>query len=369
MSVSIDEIKSFLDVNVLPELDKGRPNWDKFHTIGVVHHVEKIVKHSGKIVVDPYVLLITAYVHDWGYVDLFENGAVLTAQDVSNAKVEHMRIGAIKTEKLLKNSFFKFLTDEQKKEIVHIVQIHDSIDSIKSNNERIFLEADTLGGLDTNFCKPAFDEESNNKYMLKIRNKNLPLFLTKYGKDKFEELFELRTNYYDYKKDQKLKNVSVFKEVGEYKGRKYKLELFFGNPGVLPKIDQAQAVAFCKEKQKLNIVFFKHKDGHYGIPGGGVEKGEVFVDTIKRESMEEINSKVIDFGYIGYEIMDYPETGERKYFGRYWTMVEKLHGIVNDPCGKALERVIVPYENAVDFLGWGEKGRLLIEEAFRQFTN
>ncbi|HQF36284.1 MAG TPA: hypothetical protein PLL26_01410 [Candidatus Dojkabacteria bacterium] len=107
-----------------------------------------------------------------------------------------------------------------------------------------------MGGLDTNFCKPEFDEESNNKYMAKVKIKNLPLFLTKYEKEKFDELYTLRSNYYFFRKNQKTKDKSVYNECGEYKGRKYKLELFLGNPGVLPCVDQAQSVAFCIVNKK-----------------------------------------------------------------------------------------------------------------------
>jgi len=119
--------------------------------------------------------------------------------------------------------------------------------------------------------------------------------------------------------------------------------------------------------KKINVVFFKHIYGHNGIPGGGIEEKETFIDTLKREPIEEINCEVIDFGIVGYEIIDYPDVNERKYFGRYWTLVKKLNGLVNDPCGKAIERILVPYEQSAEILNWGEKGKLLLEEAYKNF--
>jgi len=44
LNISIEEIRKYLDSKVLSELDKGRPNWDRFHTIGVVHYIEKLIK-------------------------------------------------------------------------------------------------------------------------------------------------------------------------------------------------------------------------------------------------------------------------------------------------------------------------------------
>ena len=368
MDIIIDKIKS-ISLYCSSELEKGRPNVDKPHTIAVVHYVEQIIKNTSGLNIDPYVLIISAYTHDWGYANLFEEGKNIQGVDVENAKSDHMRIGSDKAKLLLTDKFFDFLTSEQKEQIVHIVSIHDKVDEIRTENEKVLFEADTLGGLDTNFWKPNFDKESNDKYLLKVKEKRLPLFISEYGKNKFNELYELRNKFYYFKENQKSNDKVVFKESGKYKGRKYKIDLLFGNPGILPKIDQAQAIAFLEENERLNIVFFKHIEGHYGNPGGGVEKGETFLDTLRREAIEEINCELIDFGPVGYEIVDYPETNERLYFGRYWITVKKLPGKVNDPCGKALERVIVPYDKAIEVLGWGEKGKLLIEEAYRQITN
>ncbi|HQF36283.1 MAG TPA: hypothetical protein PLL26_01405 [Candidatus Dojkabacteria bacterium] len=49
-----------------------------------------------------------------------------------------MSKGAQKTKELLKDPFFKFLTVNQKKEIIHIVSVHDTLEEIKTDNERFF---------------------------------------------------------------------------------------------------------------------------------------------------------------------------------------------------------------------------------------
>ena len=84
--VSLDLIEKLLSETIYPQLEKGRPNWDKPHTISVVEKMKEILEHSPTLKVDKVVLLIAAYAHDWGYSGLFEDGKKLNLDDVMGAK-------------------------------------------------------------------------------------------------------------------------------------------------------------------------------------------------------------------------------------------------------------------------------------------
>lgn len=56
---------------ILPELEKGRPNFDRPHTVAVVIKVKEIIKNNPQLKLDEAVLIVAAYSHDWGYADLF----------------------------------------------------------------------------------------------------------------------------------------------------------------------------------------------------------------------------------------------------------------------------------------------------------
>src|SRR5690606_32629548 len=126
------------------------------------------------------VIIIAGYAHDWGYADLFEGGKPVQYDQIQDAKIRHMEIGGRKIRQLLNNPQFSFLSDEQKDRIVHLVSIHDYLDRINTPDERILVEADTLGQMDVTKVKPTYDAPSNARYMEKARAKRLPLFLTQY---------------------------------------------------------------------------------------------------------------------------------------------------------------------------------------------
>ena len=85
--------EDLLKSTILPELEAGRPNWDKPHTEAVVGCIKAIVNNSFALHLDKEVLIIAAYARDWGYAGLFKEGKTLSLDDVNNAKETHMKIG------------------------------------------------------------------------------------------------------------------------------------------------------------------------------------------------------------------------------------------------------------------------------------
>ncbi len=193
---STAEIESHLQQAIFPELEQGRPGWDKPHTIAVVYYLKEIINNSPEYSIDYPVLLIAAYAHDWGYAGLFEKGKEIKLKDILDVKALHMEIGVKKISALLNDDFFRFLTDDQKERIIHLVGVHDKLSEIKDTDERILVEADTLGGLDTDLIKPFADKESSDRYIRGVEKKRIPLFITDYGKKMVKNLIEKRKRYY-----------------------------------------------------------------------------------------------------------------------------------------------------------------------------
>lgn len=190
------QMETFLQDTIFPQLEAGRPNWDKPHTEAVVAHIKQLIEANPQLSLDREVLIIAAYAHDWGYVGLFRNGQKFSLDDVTSAKEAHMTIGAEKLRELLKDPRFDALSVERKARAVHLVFVHDKLKELKEVDELILMEADTLGGLDVERVEPSFDIESNERYMSDVRSKRLPLFITEYGKREFERLYGLREEYY-----------------------------------------------------------------------------------------------------------------------------------------------------------------------------
>jgi hypothetical protein len=230
---SMRTIDSVLKENIVKIMEeKGRKDYDAPHTRNVVDYTKKIIelnhqkvgKFEGMYVeldesflpINPIVLLITAYAHDWAYVDLLENSAYI---DMKEKKTLHMSVGAKKIHSFLtdikyfhekklresisileglgvrvkKNSSIKsispfwFLEDtDWISQIVDLVRVHDDFEEFSQDqstmeywHQRIFMMADTLGmlkpieGSEVNFES----KEIQLNFLGGVEKYRLPLFL------------------------------------------------------------------------------------------------------------------------------------------------------------------------------------------------
>jgi len=189
-------VEQFLQENIFPELEMGRPNWDRPHTESVIFYIKEIIRHTKKLSLDSDVLIIAAYAHDWGYANLFQKGQYVGNIDIDEVKKLHARISVEKITKLLESPNFNHLQEKQKARICHLVFIHDDIETLKKTDELVLMEADTLGQLDISRISPTLNEKDNAKFMDKTTNNRISRFITLYGKKKAEELYALREKYY-----------------------------------------------------------------------------------------------------------------------------------------------------------------------------
>ncbi|MBI2064458.1 MAG: hypothetical protein HYT62_00170 [Candidatus Yanofskybacteria bacterium] len=181
---------------IFPELEQGRPGWDKPHTECVVSYVKKIVRNAPHLKLDLDSLIIVGYSHDWGYAKLFKNGLYVGGKEIQKVKSLHAQISAKKISSLLKNSIFDFLKPEQKERIRHLVLNHDNLEKLIHNDELVFMEADTLGQLDINRVVPTFNKTDGEKYMEKVEQTRIPKFITQFSKKRAEKLLKLRKEYH-----------------------------------------------------------------------------------------------------------------------------------------------------------------------------
>lgn len=191
------QIEQFLRDAIIPDLERGRANFDAPHTLEVVAWVKKIIEEHPELELDQDVMIISAYAHDWGYSGLFGDKKNLKLSDVAKAKPLHMEIGAEKIRNLLENEIFSYLTSKQKERIIHLVSVHDKVPELEDDDELILAEADVLSGLDVTGDKSTFDHESNKRYMESVARRRIPRLMTDFSKREVGRLLEARIAYYE----------------------------------------------------------------------------------------------------------------------------------------------------------------------------
>ena len=101
--------ESFLIETVLPKLDKGRPAFNLEHTKLVVEYIKKLCDVHKDL--DRDVLLITAYLHDYGYIyfaQIAEEGIPKPSQEV---KDEHPKKSVEYWQVVQNEEVFGFLSE------------------------------------------------------------------------------------------------------------------------------------------------------------------------------------------------------------------------------------------------------------------
>lgn len=194
------EVEEFLRERIFPDLERGRPEQDKPHTEAAVIKLKEILDHESHRQLDKAVLLVAVYAHDWGYAGLFEGGRSIQRDEMKEAKLAHMELGANKLQVFLEDEFFSYLTDEQKERAVYLVRIHDLASEWVDDDVKVLMEADSLAALDVDLVEPTFNSESNERWIERVvKPIRIPAFLTDYSKGEVERLMEKRREYFDKK--------------------------------------------------------------------------------------------------------------------------------------------------------------------------
>lgn len=185
---------------ILSDLEKSRKNFDRPHTEGVVNYVKKILDNSPDLdeKLDRTVIVIAAYAHDWGYIEGGSDfSAMYKAGKQAQIKEQHAIFSRDKLKNLLDESEFDFLTDERKERALLLTLTHDNVEDLTDEDQKVLMEADTLGAIDVDVVAPTFDPEANAKYLRTSLIKRTSRFISSYSKQVLSETLKKRQEYYD----------------------------------------------------------------------------------------------------------------------------------------------------------------------------
>lgn len=188
------ELATQIEEFVLPILDTGRASWDRPHTLAVAWYAAEICRAE---CLDPKILITAACLHDIGYADLFKESSSKQYDNVIAAKELHMQIGAEMAREFLNLPRIRsFYTPQQIARIVHLVSVHDKLEKLRTLDELVLMEADTLGANDLSRVTPTFNKIDGLRYIEAMLKKRGARFVTESGKTFLNRLVPKVLVYY-----------------------------------------------------------------------------------------------------------------------------------------------------------------------------
>lgn len=185
-----------------PYLVKGRAGWDLPHSHAAAQYGLDIARHA---YVDPLVMMITGLTHDIGYFGQFDTvaGGSSTYDAVTDKKKAHMTIGAAHVERFLSTDQLMQtrLNQSQRDLIVHLVGMHDALETVITPVEHAFVEADTLAQLNYALVTPTYTRNSGLAYLESVRQRRAPLFRTEWSINELGFLLPQAQEYFERKID------------------------------------------------------------------------------------------------------------------------------------------------------------------------
>src|SRR3990167_10027076 len=116
-----------------------------------------------------------------------------------------------------------------------------------------------------------------------------------------------------------------------------------------------------RKGQVLDYVYYEKKK-YWTPPGGGIEKGETYVEALIREVKEETNMKVLHQELIGF--IDVYETDRTIRQTRSFCVVEPYGDFVSDPDdGEITEIKLIDPKDYKKYFDWGAIGDRIVERA------
>ena len=130
---------------------------------------------------------------------------------------------------------------------------------------------------------------------------------------------------------------------------------------LLPYKQCTQVSAIALDRDQM-VIIKNGKKNTWNIPGGTIEKGETFEQTLKRELQEETNVNVIKWKPIGFQQVI--EDGKEPYFQLRTAAIVKPFGpFVSDPAGSVTEIKWINPKDFGTYVTWGDKAKVMIDTA------
>ena len=143
------------------------------------------------------------------------------------------------------------------------------------------------------------------------------------------------------------------------------------NYGPVPqnlKVTQVYGIVFNQDGQLLLKVENKKGKKVYSFAGGTPETFDKnYEATLRREFIEEVNTTLQkDVYLLGYQYIDEENSKPPYAQMRVTALIDNIGSVKPDPDnGETYERVLATPQEAISLLGWGEVGKLQIEEAVK----
>jgi 8-oxo-dGTP pyrophosphatase MutT (NUDIX family) len=101
--------------------------------------------------------------------------------------------------------------------------------------------------------------------------------------------------------------------------------------------------------------------GQFILPGGKPENKESIYETLVRESLEEVQTMIRSWEYLGYQLIEGAETFAQV---RLVASIDKILPADKDSStGRLYRRLLVPPTELNELLGWGDSGEKQIASA------
>lgn len=187
------QAEQILRQHILKDLENnGRKEYDKPHTEAVVFWMKSLATDLQLPPSTSQVLITAAYAHDWGYSKIQSMQQSRDFDTIIASKKLHMQFGAELIESLLYSKLNKYYTESQKLQVIHLVAIHDKVRELKTENELLLMEADTLGMLDKERVSSTLSRKDTATFLqTSIYNLRLPRFVHMQAKSAAERLLDV----------------------------------------------------------------------------------------------------------------------------------------------------------------------------------
>ncbi len=129
-----------------------------------------------------------------------------------------------------------------------------------------------------------------------------------------------------------------------------------------------KAHAVCIYNGKMLVVNHPEWD-IWSIPGGTREEGELIEETLKREIMEETNSKILDFRPISYQKIISPDGNKYHYRLQYLCNIEPLGEFQGDTGGNINKITWIEPKKFEEYIENKEFKKMIVRRALEIIKN